>query len=126
MQISKHPLKAICMSFDKNLLRLRKSRNLTQDQMADLVGLHSASIKTYESGKTQPSLEALKKIVVACSVTADEMLFDEFERGPDDDLKLAFEAVSNMANEDKQTVLSLIEAMMLKHQARTLLTRKAS
>lgn len=126
MRTTQIPLRTRIMSFDKKLLRLRKSRNLTQDQMADLVGLHSASIKTYESGKTQPSLEALKKIVLACSVTADEMLFDDFERGPNDDLKLAFEAVSNMADDDKNTVLSLIEAMMLKHQARTLLTRKAS
>ena len=126
MQINQIPLKTSFMSFDKNLLRLRKSRNLTQDQMAELVGMHVTSIKTYESGKTQPSLDGLKKIITTFGITADEMLFDDHERSPSDDLKLAFEAVSQMADDDKNTVLSLIEAMMLKHQARTLLTRKAS
>ncbi|WP_299146767.1 helix-turn-helix transcriptional regulator [uncultured Tateyamaria sp.] len=126
MQINQIPLKANFMSFDKNLLRLRKSRNLTQDQMAELVGMHVTSIKTYETGKTQPSLDGLKKIITAFGITADELLFDEHERDPSMDLKLAFEAVTQMNEDDKQTVLSLIEAMMLKHQARTLLTREAS
>ncbi|WP_339339851.1 helix-turn-helix transcriptional regulator [uncultured Oceanicoccus sp.] len=81
------------MSFEANLRQLRKSRKLTQDQMADLVGLHTASIKTYETGRARPSLETFKKIIVACDITADELLFDKHERAPSPDLKLAFQAV---------------------------------
>lgn len=115
------------MSFDKNLLQFRKARGLTQEQMAQLTGIHVNSIKVYESGKSQPSLDAFKRIVKTLSVSADELLFDEHERQPADELRLAFDAVSHMREEDKQTVLSLIEGMILKHQARTLLGgRKAS
>ncbi len=119
-------MKATKMSFDKNLLQLRKSRGLTQDQMADLIGIHVTSIKTYESGKTQPSLDALKKIVGTFGVSADELLFDKHEREPNEELKHAFSVVSQMHEDDKKAIISLIEAMMLKHQARTLLTRKMS
>jgi hypothetical protein len=35
-----------------------------------------------------------RKIVLAFNVSADTMLFDGDERGPDDELRLQFEAVS--------------------------------
>ncbi len=115
------------MSFDKHLLQFRKARGLTQEQMAQLTGIHVNSIKVYESGKTQPSLDAFKRIVKTLAVSADELLFDEDERQPANELRLAFEAVSNMAEEDRQAVLSILEGMILKHQAKALLgTRKAS
>ena len=89
------------MSFDKNLRQLRKSRNLTQDQMADLVGLHAASIKTYETGKAQPSLETFKKIILACNITADELLFDKHPPSPAANFKLALEVLSNIKDSNK-------------------------
>lgn len=124
---TRHAETGFPMSFDKNLLQFRKARGLTQEQMAQLTGIHVNSIKVYESGKSQPSLDAFKRIVKTLSVSADALLFDEDERQPADDLRLAFEAVSHMNEEDRQTIISLIEGMILKHQAKTLLgSRKAS
>lgn len=115
------------MSFDKHLLQFRKARGLTQEQMAQLTGIHVNSIKVYEAGKSQPSLDAFKRIVKTLSVSADELLFDEDERQPANELRLAFDAVSSMAEEDRQAVLSILEGMILKHQAKTLFgARKAS
>ena len=52
--------------------------------MADAIGVHVNQVRRYEAGATQPSLEALKKIAVAMSVTIDSLVFDEEERGPDE------------------------------------------
>ena len=60
----------------------------------------------------------LRKIAVALSVSADVLLFDKDERGPDEDLRLQFEAVSRMDNEEKKVIKALIEGMLLKHEAK--------
>ena len=115
------------MPLDKNLLQLRKSRGFTQEQMADITGLHINSVKAYEAGRSMPSAEVIKKVALAFSVTTDELIFDKHERDPNQNLQLAFEAVSSMGEEDQQTIMSLIEGMILKHQAKTLFgARKAS
>lgn len=40
------------------------------------------------------------------------------QRGPDDDLRLQFEAVSRFDPDEKQVVRSLLEGMILTHEAR--------
>jgi len=40
------------------------------------------------------------------------------KRSPDDDFRLQFEAVSRFNEEEKHVVRSLLEGMILKHEAR--------
>ena len=75
-------------------------------------------IKRYEAGATQPSLEALKKIAVTLGVTADFLLFDDAERGPDDELRLQFDVITRLDEEEKRIIRELIDGMILKYQAR--------
>lgn len=104
------------MEFPERLARLRKERNLTQQQLADLAGTHVVQISRYEGGVSQPAVDVLKRLTIALSVSADALLFDEAERGPDDDFRLQFEALSIMSSEEKQIAKALLEAMIVKHQ----------
>lgn len=104
----------LTMSFSKRLSSIRKSKKLTQQKMADTIGIHVSQIKRYESGETQPSLEVLRKIAVALNISADMLLFDESERELPDDLKLKFEAVSKMSEANRNTIQSVIDGMILK------------
>ncbi|MGY2287923.1 helix-turn-helix domain-containing protein [Pseudomonas gingeri] len=70
------------MSFTERFLRLRKQHSLTQQQMADTVGIHITQVKRYESGEAQPLLEVLKKVAVAFNVSTDWLMFEENEREP--------------------------------------------
>jgi len=45
--------------------RLRIKRGLTQGQLAESVGTHQSSIARLESGKTEPSLSFLRRVVQA-------------------------------------------------------------
>ena len=108
----------ITMNFPARLIQLRKEKGLTQQQMADAIGLHLTQIKRYESGASQPSLEALRKIAVALGVTTDSLLFEDTERGPDEDLRLQFETIARMSGEEKRIIRELIDGMILKYQAR--------
>lgn len=51
-------------------------------------GVHVAQIRRYEGGDSQPTLEVIRKLAIALSVSADMLVFDKEERGPNDDLKL--------------------------------------
>ena len=109
------------MNFSERLVGFRKEKRLTQQALADRVGIHVIQIHRYESGTSQPSLEVIKKLALALSVTTDSLLFDENERGPGEDLRLQFEAVQSMDAEDKKIIASLINAYIKKHQIESVL-----
>jgi len=110
------------MSIAARLIALRKEQGLTQQEMADKIGLHVNQVRRYESGSAQPSLEALKKIALAMSVTIDSLVFGPQERGPDEALRLQFEAVSHMPPEEKRIVQALLEGMIVKYQTKQMVS----
>jgi transcriptional regulator with XRE-family HTH domain len=105
------------MSFPQNLADLRKKRGFTQQVMADMLGIHVSQLKRYEKGTSQPTLEVFRKIVLALNVSADMLLFDN-ERGPEEDLRFHFEAISKLPSQEKNVIKELIEGMLLKHDAK--------
>jgi len=68
------------MSFAQRLHALRKERGLTQRALAEASETHLTQIQRYESGETQPTLTALRKIAVALNVTTDTLVFEAGER----------------------------------------------
>ncbi|GAA5526206.1 hypothetical protein Maes01_02805 [Microbulbifer aestuariivivens] len=86
--------------------------------MADRVELHVNQIRRYEAGTTQPSLDALKKIAVGMNSSIDELVFEDGERGPSDELALQFEAVSQMPEDERAVVKEVLEGLIIKYQSR--------
>lgn len=113
-----HLWRIIAMNFPKRLVALRKTQGFTQQSLADAVGMHVNQIKKYEAGNPQPTLTAMIKLAQTLHVSLDEMVFDEGERGPDEVLRLQFEAVSRMPLEEKKIVKALLDGMIVKHQTR--------
>ena len=106
------------MSLSARIIQLRREREWTQQDVADRVGLHVNQIKRYEAGSAQPSLEGLKKIARAFSVSTDWLLFEDAERGPDEDLRLQFEAMNQLTPDEKAVARAVLEGLLLKHVAR--------
>jgi transcriptional regulator with XRE-family HTH domain len=104
------------MEFPERLAQARKTRGLTQQQLADRAQVHVVQIRRYEGGVSQPAADILKRLAIALSVSADALLFDEGERGPDDELRLQFEALALMPAEEKKLAKSMLEAIILKNQ----------
>jgi transcriptional regulator with XRE-family HTH domain len=112
------------MGFPDRLAAFRKERNLTQQALADGIRVHVVQIRRYEAGKTQPTLDIIRKLAIALSVSADELIFDKDERGPDEDLRLQFEAVSAFDDEDKAVARTLLESLILRHQSKRWVSRE--
>lgn len=108
------------MEFPSQLVAVRKRRGLTQQALADDVGLHVNQIKRYETGTSQPTLETLVRLAKALHVTLDELVFAEGERGPDASLRMQFEALSGFSEEEKKMAKELLDILILKHAANRL------
>jgi len=108
----------LMMSLAKRLITLRKEKGLTQQQMADVLSVHVNSLKKYEAGQAQPSLDAIKKIAIGLHVSTDFLLFEEHERGPSDDLALQLEAISQMPEGEQMVIREVLESLIIKYQSR--------
>jgi transcriptional regulator with XRE-family HTH domain len=116
----------LSMNLPARLITLRKGRGLSQQAMADAIGIHVNSLKKYEAGQAQPSLDALRKIATTLHTSTDFLLFDDHERGPSDDLRLQFEAVSQFPEEERKIVKALLEGMIIKYQTKQLVGNLSS
>ncbi len=106
------------MAFSKRLVTARKARGLTQEGLANLVGLTKLQIHRYERGTSQPTMDALKKLAQALSLSIDELVFETGERKPDEELLLLFEGVARLDPDEKRLIKELIEGVMIKHDAK--------
>lgn len=104
--------------FSDRLVTLRKAKGLTQQALAELAGVHTMQIHRYEAGTSQPTLDVIRRLAVALSVSADALVFGEGTRGPDDDLRLQFEAIQAFSTAEKKIAKALLESLILQHQAR--------
>ena len=61
------------MNFSKNLRRLRLAKNLTQEQVAESLGVSAQSISRWECGTTLPDVTMLPAIAKLYCVTIDDL-----------------------------------------------------
>lgn len=95
---------------------LRKTRGLTQDQLAKLLGLQRATISNYEIGRRSPHLNDLKNIAKVLGVSIeyfavqDENVYNLISRA-----KLLFED-ENIDPKQKATVYKEIMKLYLANE----------
>lgn len=108
------------MSFAKKIVQLRKEHNLTQKELASIVGVHFSHMSRYERDISLPSIEVVKKLAQMFHVSADYLLFDESQAMvradiTDPELLQQFEQVSRMSERERGAVKTFLEALILKH-----------
>ena len=62
------------MEFSEKLQELRKSRGLTQEELAEVLYVSRTAISKWESGRGYPSIDSLKEISNYFSVSIDDLL----------------------------------------------------
>ena len=114
------------MEFPERVVTLRKNRGLTQQALADKVGIHVLQIRRYEGGTSQPTLDVVRRLAVALSVSADELVFEKNERGPSDALRLQFEALSALPLDEQEVAKAVLDALIVKNQVAGTLERHSN
>lgn len=64
-----------------NIRHLRKTRNLTQEQLADKIGVNRAMIGSYEEGRAVPKLPALQTLSHYFGVSLDTLVNTDLSTG---------------------------------------------
>ena len=63
--------------FGEKIKLYRENKKMTQNQVADILGVSSATISKYESGALEPNIESLKRLAELFEISIDELLNDE-------------------------------------------------
>ena len=58
----------------KNIIRLRKSRSLSQIELATLLNIEDSALRRIEKGKTNPTIKTLYLISKELGVEVEELL----------------------------------------------------
>lgn len=74
------------MSFGDRLTNLRKSKKITQQGMADILGIARTTYASYEQGHRQPDYDTLQKIADHFDTSIDFLLTGTNNPGSDDDM----------------------------------------
>lgn len=104
---------------------LRKQKNLSQSELAEMVGISYAQIGRYETKGSQPPAETLKKIADALGVSPDFLIYGTSDdkaktKLTDAELINQFKAIETMDDEDKNVIKKLIDAFITKKQIQKL------
>jgi transcriptional regulator with XRE-family HTH domain len=114
-------------NFAARLAAARKAGSLTQQQLAGRSGAHVTQIRRYEAGTSQPTDDVLRALALALNVSADSLLFDDDERGPQgQSLRLKLEAFDQFTPGEQEHVAAFIEGALLRHHARQAFSGQAS
>jgi transcriptional regulator with XRE-family HTH domain len=117
------------MKFKEKLVYLRKQKKWSQQELSDQVGVQITHISRLENGKSQPSVELLRKIAQAFGVTMDYLVDEEAEEASpvtikNKSLAKKLELLEHLDQEDQQTIINVIDSMLTKKKMLDLLLKK--
>lgn len=104
--------------FSETLLSLRRERGLSQQQLADMMGLTRSAVGMYETGKREPDVDTLRRFAEFFHVDMntlttgngelDELLETLRTR---DDMRMLFKLAKDATPDDVRSAVKIIEAL---------------
>jgi len=118
--------------FNNNLIRLRKERGLSQEELAKLSGISPRMIIYYESEAGNPPVDKIKNIADALKVNIEELLLDDNEKKEkkptlkNELLEIntktlkRIKQILELTPEDRHVVYSLVDSLLDKKKSKQL------
>ena len=99
--------------------KARLKKNLSQDKLTKLVGVHFTQVSRYERGETNPNAQAMTKLAQALDTTVDYLMSGNNDdivnnAGLDKEIISRFKQLKELEKDDRKTVLSLMDAFIAK------------
>jgi len=99
----------------ENIKRMRKSKNITQEQLANIFNVSTVAVCKWESGETYPDITLVPEIAYYFNMTIDELLGYDESKMEEDIIKIINE-YDAIPNKDKYNGnCSLINEARLKY-----------
>ena len=95
-----------------NIRKARKSKNITQEKLAEYVDISTVFISQIENGTGKPSLETMSKISNVLQVTIDDLLKNSIEYAPTTNCDELLLLLNNMSITEINFVISLVKDIL--------------
>jgi len=90
----------------------RESKHLTQEQLAEIVGLSTTHISVIERGVKAPKLETFIEIANALDVTADSLLLDVLDNSLQITTNELSEQIKRLPLKEQQKILKAVRVLV--------------
>lgn len=98
--------------FAKNLKTIRKSRKLTQEQLAEIVNIDFRYISFLENAKSFPSCDLIEKLSKALNVNYTDLFMDEENMSREQIKKQLIETIELLDNKNLNILLNLAKDLI--------------
>lgn len=110
------------------LVEARKSKGLSQQELAALAKVHYTNIGRYERGEANPSTDILNRIAKALEASPDFLMNGTLqdksaEAISDEELLMQFRKIEKLPSDKKKIVKELLEAFIFKADLQKQLTQ---
>ena len=93
---------------------LRKEKNLTQEQLAEQLGVSNRTVSRWENGNNMPDISLLAEIAEFYDVSIPELIYGERKsESMREEVKEVAETMSDYAKAEKETLVKSIRDMSL-------------
>lgn len=90
----------------------REAKGLTQEQLAEIVGLSSTHISVIERGVKAPKLETFIEIANALDVTSDSLLLDVLDNSLQVTATELSEQIKRLPPKEQRKILKAVRALV--------------
>ncbi len=103
------------MDFQEKLVKLRKEKGMTQEELAFEVGVSRQSVSKWETGEAEPNVTTLKELSKVFGVSLDYLLGDEEVSAPNPPMRrrVSMEEAKGLLSVSKRSALWLALATLL-------------
>ena len=91
---------------------LRENKNLTQEQLAELVNLSTNHISVIERGIKTPKLDSFVDICNALGASADEILCDVIEKATMLEASVLSNKLAQLTSSEQRKILAVIDTLL--------------
>lgn len=114
------------MELRKKIRMLRKKKGLSQGELAVAIDMNPSHISRLETGKYQPSVDALQRLATALDVTPDFLLNGDDSSSPEVQIQNKslierIRLIETLDKADQQALIQVIDSMLTKQRMKQLL-----
>lgn len=99
------------MLFGERLATVRKSKKISQDELAKAIGVHAPVIGRYERNEVKPSIDVATKIANAVGVSLDYLVGNS-ELELDKDIINRVVEIQQLPDKDKDHILYTLDSLL--------------
>lgn len=105
------------LNFSNNIVNLRHKKGITQEALADFIGVTKASVSKWETKQSMPDITLLPQLAAFFDVTVDELLGYEPNLSREQIRKIYFDLMAEFAKHPFEEVMAKSRQMAKKYYA---------